>query len=67
MDKDLTGEFRWMSRTSTSDFAMETCPTVHSSAEDISKKLETDTDSNSSTATEVSDVVSTRLMETQAR
>ena len=66
----MSGDLRWMSRSSTSGSAIETCSSVDSSAENVSKKLETDTysDRNSSMGSEASDLAfHTLLVETRSR
>ena len=58
MDKVLSVEIRWMSRSCTSESAVETCSTVDSSVEDTSRISEVDTYSvrNSSTGNELSEL-----------
>ena len=70
MDKVWSGEFRWMSRSCTSESAVETCSAVNSSVEDTSRISEVDTysDRNSSTGNELSELAfHTLLVETRER
>ena len=70
VDKVLSGEVRWMSRSCTSEIAAETCSTTDSSLKDSLKRSENDTysDKNSSSGSEWSELaIHTFLMENPAR
>ena len=65
----LSSEFRWMSRSCTSESAAESCSTVDSSVEDILWKSDIDTysDGNSSAGSELSELaIHALLLETRA-
>ena len=55
VDQTLSGDFKYMSRSSTSNSAMETCSTVELTAEKILKKLEADTYSESNSSIDLND------------
>ena len=68
--KFLSGEFKWMFRSCTSESAVETCSTAHSSVSSSSKKSEINTysDSNSSAESDLSELaIHPLLVETPAR
>ena len=67
VDKVLSGKFRWMNKSCTTDTAVETCYTEDSSVEDVSRKSKIDTcsDRNSNTGSELSQSANrTLLLET---
>ena len=70
VDKVLSEEFRWKSRSIKTESAVETCSTVDSSVEDISRNSEIDKylDRNLSTGAELSELaIHTLLVETRTR